>query len=154
MNKNLIAAAILLLAGYLAYDTYSESNEVDLNAIATVQQNTSSSEDNVAQEEFFSSNSAYLDGVYTLNIKSTKMETNQIYKFSSDGTFSLRRYFVEPSDAGKDLTSSGNYEIHKTNIALYFDNDRDKKVFPEDSLYLKMLETGDLKYGNFTVKKQ
>ena len=157
MNKNLIAAAILLLAGYLAYDTYSESNEVDLDAIATIDHVViDPNEPDKADEELedYDDNTDVLNGVYLVNVVSTIAETSQEYTFERNFNVKVVRSIVVPASDGRSFTASGTYELNKSNVVLTLDKDRNTKFFPSDTMRFKMLKDGNLKYDKLIIEKQ
>ena len=154
MNKALIVI-IVVISAYLIYGSFSNDEKVSLEEVATVDKNALDIADvPVTKEPAFENKSASLDGVYSLYIKSDLAETNQEFVFQPDGTFTLRRYVLEPKDDGRDVITNGTYTIEKNKVNLIFRENRDIDVFPEQLIILTIKRNGNLVYGVYEVRKQ
>lgn len=153
MNKPLVSI-VIILSCYLAYDYYSSNEKVSLEEVATVDKTALNKEEiEIVEEPPFENKEAFLDDIYSLYLKSDLAETNQEFNFKPDGTFTLRRYVIEPKDDGRDLSTKGTYNIDKNKVFLDFEEDRDLDVFPEPLVILKIKRNGNLVYGVYEVKK-
>lgn len=156
MNKVIIAIGVVLSA-YLIYTAVSndDQNEVDLEAVAKIETIVTKPNEEIVDEYADSDNDTeYLDGKYSLYYVTDVAETEQVYTFSKDKTFELSREIVVPASHKNEQVSKGTYEIIKNEVVLKFEEERNKKVFPENVITLKMLKDGNLKYNTLVVEKQ
>ena len=153
MNK-VLTSILIIGTCYLAYDSYSNNEKVSLEEVATVDKNALNIADVPEIEEpAFENNLASLDGVYSLYLKSDLAETNQEFSFQPNGSFTLRRYVIEPKNDGRDSSTTGTYTVEKNKVFLNFEQKRDIDVFPEPLVILKVKRNGNLVYGVYEVKK-
>lgn len=159
MNKVIIAIGVILSA-YLIYTSVSndDQNEVDLEAVAKIETvtTTKSKANQETLEEYADEDNGteYLEGKYSLYYVTDIAETNQVYTFTEDNTFELTRKIVVPANDKRAEISKGTYEIVKNEVLLTFEDERNKKFFPENRITLKMLKDGNLEYDTLIVKKE
>ena len=156
MNKNLTAAAILLVAGYLAYNTYSESDKVDFDAIAeskTVKITKDSDKSNEVLEEYDTEQDV-LNGEYLTSSMTKIADTSQKYTFQSDYSFEIVRTITVPDSDSQSFSVSGTYKINNSKVTLNLGKERHPKFFPHKIMKLKLLKDGNLRYEKLLLEKQ
>lgn len=156
MNKILIGL-ILVIAGYLAYDSLSTEE----GSTATINTTLVNTQDNVqetpvAEKEIILKSLNSIVGLYRLQITSNKGNkiTEQALNIKSDNTFEMRRFTLKSDGNNVDETTKGNFSYDKNTLILTFSEDRNMDVFPEGEIKLTVKNNGNINYNSFEFIKE